>query len=49
MDGEETCRKTEWYTTDEKTGESKPKPAPFDQEFYLVLNLVGFGRDSQKS
>lgn len=40
MDDEETCRQNEWYATDVKTGEFQPHPAPFDQDFYLVLNMV---------
>lgn len=40
MDDEETCRRDRWFTTDVKTGEIKVHPAPFDQDFYLVLNVV---------
>ncbi|CAN0424411.1 unnamed protein product, partial [Laminaria digitata] len=40
MDNEETCRKDAWFSTDVKSGEARPKPAPFDQDFYLVLNVV---------
>lgn len=42
MDDEEICRKSDWFTTNSKTGESLTKPAPFDQDFYLVLNMVGW-------
>lgn len=41
MDDEETCRKSNWSTTNSRTGEILTKPAPFDQDFYLVLNMVG--------
>ncbi|CAN0437748.1 unnamed protein product, partial [Hapterophycus canaliculatus] len=40
MDDDETCRLDEWFSTDVKTGEPRAKPAPFDQDFYLVLNMV---------
>ncbi|CAN0092643.1 unnamed protein product, partial [Ectocarpus sp. 12 AP-2014] len=40
MDDEETCRIDDWFSTDVKTGEALQKPAPFDQDFYLVLNMV---------
>lgn len=42
MDDEETCRKDYWFSTDVKTGEERPQPAPFDQDFYLVLNVVRY-------
>lgn len=40
MDDNVTCTEESWWATDVKTDTHKPKPAPFDQEFYLVLNVV---------
>lgn len=42
MDGVETCRRDEWFATDAKSGERRPKPAPFDQDFFLILNMVSY-------
>ena len=47
MDDVETCRSDEWFATDVKSGEPRPKPAPFDQDFYLVLNMVRAGREGK--
>lgn len=44
MDDVETCRHDDWYGTYVKNGTLAPKPAPFDQDFYIVLNVVRGGR-----
>ena len=39
VDGEEICAVTDWFTA--KEGEDrKPYPAPFDQPFYIILNVA---------
>jgi beta-glucanase (GH16 family) len=39
VDGKFYQKQTSWYTRD-KNGEQFAYPAPFDQEFYLILNLA---------
>lgn len=39
LDDKEIFKKNNWYTTDEN-GEKYSFPAPFDQEFYIILNLA---------
>eukprot|EP00903_Cladosiphon_okamuranus_P018231 g16770.t1 len=45
MDDIETCRRDEWFTVNARSGEPLQKPAPFDQDFYLVLNMAFGGND----
>ncbi|CAM9477420.1 unnamed protein product, partial [Discosporangium mesarthrocarpum] len=44
VDGQPVCRHDHWFSTDVKTGQPRPMPAPFDQDFHLVLNVAVGGK-----
>ncbi|CAM9195956.1 unnamed protein product, partial [Phaeothamnion confervicola] len=40
FDDQLICTKTTWFAVNSFTGEALAKPAPFDQDFYMILNLA---------